>query len=199
MREEQIYRRLGRVLWDISGVETGAATACGLMAATPLLTDDERRVLVERIGPEERDHERLMARWGRAWYGARPRRFLPYAATVWRDLASGAHLPASYRFAFTFATTHWNELNTLRSEREVLSVLEAADREAGGDFRQIVGEESGHVAWGRAVRARLEREAPTLARMVARYFDLTGQVYPAVIARSQSRAWRELRAALRVA
>lgn len=78
----------------------------------------------------------------------------------------------------------------------MLAVLEAADRRAAEDFRQIVGEESDHVAWGRGVRARLEREAPALSRIVERYLDLTGQVYPAVIARSQSRTWQQLRARL---
>jgi hypothetical protein len=199
MREELIYRKLGRVLWDIGGVETGAATACGLMASTRLLTDPERRFLEDRMWPEERGHERIMARWGRAWYGPRPRRFLPYAATVWRDLASGAQLPAKYRFAYAFATTHWNELNSLRSQRDVLAVLESVNPETAADFRQVVGEESGHVAWGRGVRARLAREAPALSKVVEHYIELTDQVYPAVIARSQSRTWRELRGLLAVA
>lgn len=199
MRDDRIYRQLGRVLWDIGGVETGAATACGLMASTALLTGAERRFLRERMWPEERGHERVMARWGRAWYGPRPRRLLPYAAAVWRDLAAGAQLSDPFRFAYAFATLHWNEVNTLRSQRDLLSVLEVADPAMARDFRQIVGEESGHVAWGRAVRARLEHQAPTLSRIVERYIDLTGQVYPAVINRSQSRAWQQLRARLRVA
>jgi hypothetical protein len=57
---------------------------------------------------------------------------------------------------------------------------------AAADFRQIVGEESGHVTWGAGIRARLERDAPTLSRIVERYVGLTDQVYPAVINRSQS-------------
>lgn len=198
MRQEQIHRTLGRVLWDIGAVETGAASACGLMASSALLSDAERRFLVERMRPEEHGHERVMARWGRAWLGPRPRRLLPYAAGVWRDLAAGAHLPPRYRFAYAFAATHWNEANTLRSGREVLAVLDAVDRDAASDLRQILGEESGHVAWGRAVRARLEREAPAVSRMVERHIDLTGQVYPALISRAQSRAWQRLRAALHV-
>jgi hypothetical protein len=62
-----------------------------------------------------------------------------------------------------------------------------------------VGEESGHVAWGCGVRARLAREAPALSKVVEHYIELTDQVYPAVIARSQSRTWRELRGLLAVA
>jgi hypothetical protein len=143
--------------------------------------------------PEERDHERIMARWGRAWYGPRPRRRLAYAATVWRDLAAGVQLPPTYRFAYAFATTHWNEINTLRSQREVLPVLEAADPAVARDFRQVLGEESGHVAWGAGVRVRLEREAPTLSRIVEHYFELTAQVYPAVINRAHARIWQQLR------
>jgi len=41
VHEELIYRKLGKVLWDIGGVEIGAATACGLMASTPFLTTRE--------------------------------------------------------------------------------------------------------------------------------------------------------------
>jgi hypothetical protein len=171
-------------------------TACGLLASTPFLTGPERRFLRERMWPEERGHERVMARWGATWYGPRPRRRLPYAAAVWRDLVGGAQLPAPYRFAYGFATLHWNEVNTLRSHRPVLAVLERADPAAADDFRQIVGEESGHVAWGRALRARLERQAPTLSRIVEHYFALTDQVYPAVINRSHARAWQQLRARL---
>jgi hypothetical protein len=140
-----------------------------------------------------------MARWGRTWYGPRPRRFLPYAATVWRDLVAGSHLSPRYRFAYAFATIHWNEVNTLRSAREILPVLEAAEPLAAVDFRQIVGEESGHVAWGAGVRSRLESEAPDLSRIIERYIELTDQVYPAVISRSQSRAWQQVRAHLKVA
>jgi hypothetical protein len=33
-----------------------------------------------------------------------------------------------------------------------------------------------------------------LSRIVERYIELTGQVYPAVISRSQSRAWQQFRA-----
>jgi len=196
MRDDVVYRVLGKVLWDIAGVETGAATACGLMASARVLTEDERRFLRERMWAEERGHERLMAGWGRAWCGARPRRFLPYAAAVWRDLVAGSHLPPRYRFAYAFATIHWNEINTLRSAREILVVLEAAEPAAAADFRQIVGEESGHVAWGAGIRSRLEREAPDLSRIIERYIELTGQVYPAVISRSHSRAWQQLRAHL---
>jgi hypothetical protein len=94
---------------------------------------------------------------------------------------------------------HWNEVNTLRSQREILPVLDAADPRAAGDFRQILGEESGHVGWGVGVRARLERAAPVLSRVVERYIELTGQVYPAAINRSQGRTWRQLRTHLRVA
>ena len=198
MRDELIYRLLGKVLWDIGGVETGAATTCGLMVSTPFLTTLERRFLRERMWPEERGHERLMARWGEAWYGPRPRRRMPYAATVWRDLITAAQLPPAYRFAYCFATLHWNELNSLRSQRQILPVLEAADPAAARDFRQIVTEESGHVAWGSGLRARLEREQPTLSRMVEHYLELTDQVYPAVINRSQSRVWQQLRSRLMV-
>jgi hypothetical protein len=198
MRDEVVYRQLGKVLWDIAGVETGAAAACGLMASTPFVTAGERRFLRERMWPEERGHERIMARWGRAWYGPRARRLRPYAATVWRDLTTGAHLPPRYRFAYAFATIHWNEVNTLRSQREILTILEVADRGAAADFRQIVGEESGHVSWGAGIRARLERDTPPLSRIVERYIELTDQVYPAVINRSQSRIWHQLRARLRV-
>jgi len=198
VHEELIYRQLGKILWDIGGVETGAATACGLMASTPFLTARERRFLRERMWPEERGHERLMVRWGEAWYGPRPRRRMPYAATVWRDLITAAQLPATYRFAYCFATIHWNEVNSLRSQRQILPILEAADPAAARDFRQIVSEESGHVAWGSGLRARLEREAPILSRIVERYIDLTDQVYPAVINRSQSRAWQQLRTRLAV-
>ena len=196
MQASVAHRQLGRILWDIAGVETGAATACGLLLSTPFLLPGERRFLQERMQAEERGHERIMARWAQAWYGPRPRRRLPYAATVWRDLVTGAQLPASYRFAYAFATLHWNELNTLRSHRRVLSILERADREAARDFQQIVGEESGHVAWGTALRARIERDAPTLSRVMEHYFELTDEVYPAVISRSHARAWQQLRARL---
>jgi hypothetical protein len=196
MRDDLLYRQLGKVLWDIEGVENGAVTACGLLASTPFLTGAERRFLRERMWPEERSHEGIMARWGTAWYGPRPRRRLPYAATVWRDLVSGAQLPAPYRFAYAFATLHWNEVNTLRSHRRVLAVLERADATAAADFRQIVGEESGHVAWGWGLRARLERQAPALSRAVEHYLGLTDQVYPAVINRSHARAWQQLHARL---
>jgi hypothetical protein len=198
-RDETTYRQLGRVLWDIGAVETGAATACGLMDSTRFLTAAERRFLRERMWPEERAHERVMARWGRAWYGPRPRHRMPYAAAVWRDLTAAAQLPGAYRFAYCFATTHWNEVNTLSSHRRVLAVLEAADPALARDFRQIVGEESNHVAWGTALRARLERDAPTLSRIVEHYIDLTGQVYPALISRAQSRAWQRLRARFGIA
>lgn len=96
MRDDAVYRQLGKVFWDIAGVETGAATACGLMASSCVLTEAEQRFLRERMWAEERGHESTMARWGRAWYGPRPRRFPPYAATVWRDLVTGFHLPAKY-------------------------------------------------------------------------------------------------------
>lgn len=166
IRDEVVYRQLGKVLWDIAGVETGAAAACGLMASTPFVTAGERRFLRERMWPEERGHERIMARWGRAWYGPRARRLRPYAATVWRDLTTGAHLPPRYRFAYAFATIHWNEVNTLRSQREILNVLEAVDREAAADFRQIVGEESRSRELGRRHPgpARARRTAPVAYR-----------------------------------
>jgi hypothetical protein len=38
-----------------------------------------------------------------------------------------------------------------------------------------------------------------MSRIVERYIGLTGEVYPAVISRSQSRAWQRLRARLGVA
>jgi hypothetical protein len=199
MHDHVMYRRLGKVLWDIAGVETGAGATCGLLASSAFLTAAERRFVRERIWPEEREHERLLARWARIWYGPRPRRPLPYVATVQRDLATGVHLPPRYRVAFALATLHWNEVNTLRSQREILPVLDAADPRVARDFRQILGEESGHVGWGAGVRARLEREAPVLSRVVERYIELTGQVYPAAINRSQWRTWRELRTHLRVA
>lgn len=199
MHEDAIYRQLGKVLWDIGGVETGAAAACALMASTPCLTPGERRFLRDRMWPQERGHERILARWAKAWYGPRPRRRLPYAATVWRDLAAGARLPPPRRFAYCLATLHWNEVNTLRTQRQLLRVLEVADPGIAKDFQQIVGEESGHVAWGAGLRVRLEREAPTLSRIVEHYLDLTGQVYPAVIHRSHSRTWQQIRARLRIA
>jgi hypothetical protein len=199
VRDELIYRQLGKVLWDIREVETGAAAACGLMVRTPFLTPSERRFVCDRMWPEERGHDRIMARWGNAWYGPRPRRRMPYAATVWRDLITAAQLPATFRFACCFATVHWNEVNSLRSQRQILPILEAADSAAAKDFRQVMGEESGHVAWGSGLRARLEREMPTLSRIVEHYFELTDQVYPAVINRSQSRIWQQLRGGLAVA
>src|SRR5262249_8712596 len=154
MRDDVIYRRLGKILWDIAGVETGAATACAVMPPARLLTESERHFLRERMGPEERGHERLLARWGRAWYGARPRRALPYAATVWRDLVAGAHLPQPYRFAYAFATLQWNEVNTLRSARQILPVIEAAERRGAAGRPPIGGGGAGHVAWGGGNRAR---------------------------------------------
>ena len=74
----------------------------------------EWRFLRVRMWAEERVHERLTSRWGRQWYGPRPRRFLPYAATVWGDLVAGAHLAPPYRFAYAFGTIHWNEINGMK-------------------------------------------------------------------------------------
>lgn len=196
MNEEQLYRRLGRILWDIAGVETGANVAFGLLLQSPALRDEDRRYLIERVRPEERGHDRMMSTWGRAWAGPRPRRRLPYSSLVWRDLVAAVCLDPAAKFAFTFATIFWNETNTLRSQRLVLSVLDRAGAEAARDFRQLTAEEAGHVTWERATLARLEREEPTLVKMVERYYDYTAAVYPAVVNRSHSRDWLLLDRAL---
>ena len=62
MRDELIHRQLGKVLWDIGGVEAGAAVACGLMVSTPFLTTAERRFVRDRMWPEERGHDRIHGR-----------------------------------------------------------------------------------------------------------------------------------------
>jgi len=181
MNDTAIHHSLGRVLWDVAAVENGATSACGLMLATPYLNDVERRFITERMRPEEVGHDRLMARWAREWYGPRPKRPLAYGALVMKDVLAAARLDDLGKFAYTFASVHWNEKNTLRGQAWMLERFRRVSPEMASDFAQVVGEESEHVAFGRRVLARVEREAPMVSRVIERFYQYVETVYPVVV------------------
>lgn len=186
---------LARVLTDIAAVETGAVTACGLLLSTPYLTAAERAFLGGRMRAEEIGHDRMMAAWGTRW-GA-PRQPMAYGATVHKDLLAAARLDPAARFAFVFATLHWNEKNTVRRQARIARLMARADRDLGRDFDQVVGEEGDHVAFGRALWTRLERDEPHVAQLAARYYALVRVTYPAVIQQAHARLYARAEAALR--
>jgi hypothetical protein len=192
MNELLVHRRVGHVLWDIARVEQGANAAFALLAHLPDdvgITDTDRRTLLEKIRPEEQGHDRMMSHWARLWSGPAPKRAMPYSAAIWRDLVSAVQLPAEFRLAYVLATIHWNETNTLRSKQFILSVLERLDAGPARDWRQLVEEERGHVAWATGLLARLEHTHPSLVRKFHRYRDYTAMVYPALVNRSHSASW----------
>lgn len=187
MSNASAERLLGRIFRDIAAVETGAITACGLMLSTPYLTDAERAFLGGRMREEEIGHDRMMAAWGRRW-GAAPTP-LAYGAMVHKDLLAASRLDPAARFAFVFATLHWNEKNTMRRAARISRLMHRVSRDCGRDFDQVVGEEGGHVEFGRRLWARLERDQPHVAQLAARYYDLVRQTYPAVIQQAHARLY----------
>lgn len=192
MNETMIYHRLGRVLWDVAAVENGATAACGLMLATPYLNDEERRFIVDRMRGEEIGHDRVMATWARAWYGPRPKRPLAYGALVQKDVLAAARLDDLGKFAYTFASVHWNEKNTLRGQAWILERFRRFSPAMASDFAQVVGEESEHVAFGRRVLARLERETPNVARVIERFYAYVETVYPVVVNHAHISVYKRL-------
>lgn len=190
IQEQLIYKKVGHVLWDIARVETGAASAFGMLARLPYLTPADQKFLRERVMPEERGHDDMMSKWAERWAGPAPQRQMPYSACVWRDLVAAARLDDEAKMAFVLATIHWNETNTLRSKQLVLGVLERIDAGVRADFQQLADEERGHVAWQEDLLRRLEVSHPKIVKMFSRYREYTSLVYPALVNRSHSDAWR---------
>jgi hypothetical protein len=186
-----VTRKLGRLLYEVAGVETAAIVTSSLWLRSPYLTDDEKRFVAERMRPEEIGHEEMMTGWGRALFGPRPTP-PPWAAMTQRDCALAAQLPDPARFAHSFAVVHWNEANTLRRAEYVEGLLRRLHPDVAADYHQLVGEERGHVAWALAVWARLERDQPTLERMVSRCYDYAAAVYPTILSRQNAAAWKWL-------
>lgn len=177
-------KHLGQVLWDIARAEGVAVSATRVLDRSGLLTEAEHRFIEERMHREEVQHRELMEWWARKLGPARPRQD-GFHAMVSRDgLIMGALTHPQDRLAMTLATMLWNEENTLRAYPRWIGLFRQVDTDLARDFEQVLLEERGHVAFGRALVRRIERESPHLARRFGRFYGLTRRVYPVLIHRA---------------
>lgn len=188
--------RLGRVIWDISDVEQVATSVCGVILSTPHLTDAERRVLVETIRPEEIDHDTNMEDWARRLYGPRPPKRLAYSAFGRKELLYATIPDLRKRFAYAFASLHWNEQFNLRWSPRVIRIFERLEPAFARQYAANMRDEVRHVAWGDAVAARLKEQDPQTHQHYAVYYDYLGAILPTLISRAHMDVYKQLEAAL---
>jgi hypothetical protein len=178
--------------------EQAALSAVSLIEGDSHLSAVERRFIRDRMVIEERDHAALTYRWAARFQPRRPARPQDaFGAMVVKDVMSAAALQGPARLAWVFAVTHWNECNTVRAYRGWIEIFERISAEMAGDFRQVLEEERGHVAWGQRVLARLEAEDVGMFRRITTALQLTRRIYPTVVHGAHAAIYQRLRAAIR--
>ena len=196
MTLEKIRRRLGRVVWDISDVEQVATSVCGVILSAGLLTDEERRFLVEVIRPEEQAHDESMEAWALEMYGPKPSHRLAYSAFGFKELLYATLPDKRKRFAYAFASLHWNEQFNLRWAPRVIRIFEKLEPAFARQYAQnLLRDEPRHVAWGDGVAARLKVQEPLTYRHYEVYHRYLGEILPTVISGSHMEVYRQLEAA----
>ena len=197
MTLDEIHRRLGRVVWDISDVEQVATAVCGVIRSAGLLTDAEERFLVDTIRPEEQAHDASMEAWALRLYGPKPRHRLAYSAFGFKELLYATIPDKRKRFAYAVASLHWNEQFNLRWAPRVIRIFERIEPGFARQYAQnLLRDEPRHVAWGDALVARLTVQEPLTYRHYAVYHGYLGEILPTVISRSHMDVYRRLEAAL---
>jgi hypothetical protein len=196
MLSERDRKRLGRVIHDISDVEQVATSVCGVILSTPYLTDAERRVLVETIRPEEIDHDTNMEAWAERLYGPRPPRRLAYSAFGRKELLYATIPDLQKRFAYSFASLHWNEVFNLRWSPRVIRIFERLEPGFARQYAANMKDEVRHVAWGDQVAARLRADDPLTYRHYEVYYDYLGAILPTLISRAHMDVYKQIEAAL---
>lgn len=194
---EQIRRRLGRVVWDISDVEQVATSVCGVILSANILTDAERRFLVETIRPEEQDHDANMEEWALRMYGPRPKRRLAYSAFGRKELLYATIPDRRKRFAYSLASLHWNEKFNLRWAPRVIRIFEKIEPGFARQYaKNLLGDEPRHIEWGNQVVARIREQDPLTYRHYTVYYEYLGEILPTVISSAHMGVYTRLDAEL---
>jgi hypothetical protein len=193
MTRDAIRRRLGRVVWDISDVEQVATSVCGVILSAGVLTDEERRFLEETVRPEEQAHDASMEEWARRLYGPKPKHRLAYSAFGFKELLYATIPDKAKRFAYAFASLHWNEQFNLRWAPRVIRIFEQIEPAFARQYAEnLLRDEPRHVAWGDRVVERLGRQAPLTFRHYQVYHRYLREILPTVISRSHMDVYRGL-------
>lgn len=191
-----LMRKLGRTLWEMGRAEAVGLSVLSLVRADETLSRDERRFIEVRMMPEERRHAEMTRGWAARWASA-PR--LPgdaFGAMLTKDAMTAAAMTGRNRLAWVLAVTVWNEANTVRAYGGWVEIFARLSPDMGRDFQQVLQEERGHVAWGRALLARLEREDRPMFTRVSAASQLVRRIYPTVVHGAHAAFYQRIRAAV---
>jgi hypothetical protein len=194
---ERARKRLGKVVWDISDVEQIATSVCGVIRSADMLTDAEERFLVETIRPEEQEHDANMEAWALEMYGPRPKNRLAYSAFGRKELLYSSIPDKRKRFAYAFASLHWNEKFNLRWAPRVISIFEKIEPGFARQYQtNLLRDEPRHVTWGDGIVERIRRQDPLMHTYYTVYFDYLDQILPTIISRSHMDEYKKIVASL---
>lgn len=191
MNDQRAYQRLGRFLKELGKSETVGNSMMRLLRDSPFLTGPERRFMLDTIAADELVHAAVCAGWARRWVA--PTTGLgAFGSLTTRDVTLAAKMGGRAQFAHCLAAVHWNERNVLRYYPGWIRIFERLEPELAKDFREIVKDEETHVAWGRRVIARIERDDPALCKTFEAAYKLTRRVYLAISQATHVPIWHEL-------
>jgi hypothetical protein len=190
---ENARKRLGRVVWDISDVEQVATSVCGVIISANILTDEERRFLVETIRPEEQEHDTNMERWALDMYGPRPQHRLAYSSFGRKELLYSTIPDLKRRFAYSLASLYWNEKFNLRWAPKVISLFAKIDPGFAKQYAtNLLRDEPRHVAWGDQVVERIKQQDPLTHTHYTVYYDYLQAILPTLISRAHMDAYKKI-------
>lgn len=191
--KDKLARRLGRVVWDIAGVEQVATAVCGVIRSAGLLTDSEERFLVDTIRPEEIQHDRSMEAWARRMYGPRPQHRLAYSAFGRKELLYATIPDRKKRFAYSLASLLWNERFNLRWAPTVIALFDRIEPGLARQYAEnLLRDEPRHVAWGDQVVERIRQQDPLAYRHYRVYYGYLGEILPTVISHAHMDLYRKI-------
>lgn len=190
---ENARKRLGKVVWDISDVEQVATSVCGVILSADMLTDSERRFLTETIRPEEQEHDTNMEEWALELYGPRPKHRLAYSAFGRKELLYSTIPDLKKRFAYSFASLHWNEVFNLRWAPRVISIFQKIEPGFAKQYEtNLLRDEPRHVTWGDGVAARIKQQDPLAYTYYDMYYQYLGEILPTIISSSHMGVYKKI-------
>jgi hypothetical protein len=166
---------------------------CGVILSADMLTDEERRFMLETIRPEEQAHDLSMAEWARRLHGPRPVHHRAYSAFGRKELLYATLPNKRKRFAYALASIHWNEQFNLRWAPRVIRIFDKLEPGLARQYaHNLLKDEPRHVAWGDAVVERIAVQEPLTHRYYTVYRQHLSEILPTVISRSVMDVYQRL-------